>query len=127
MTCPAADGSGVAIQQNQARGRDVERQAEQRQQQQNGGKTLNSTGRPMYMATIMTMTDIMRSSTIRKSRMKLGSGRDQSDDDQQHRDGYGEFARVGQTDGRCAGLAGAGATDGYALEPWTARRRLPAI
>src|SRR5271170_8434419 len=38
------------------------------------GKTLNSTGRPIYMATIITMTDIMRSSTIRKSRMKLGSG-----------------------------------------------------
>ncbi len=38
------------------------------------GKTLNSTGRPMYMATIITMTDIMRSSTMRMSSMKLGSG-----------------------------------------------------
>ena len=28
----------------------------------------------MYIATIITMTDIMRSSTIRKSSMKLGSG-----------------------------------------------------
>jgi hypothetical protein len=38
------------------------------------GKTLNSTGRPMYMATIITITDIMRSSTMRMSSMKLGSG-----------------------------------------------------
>src|SRR5580692_4548336 len=38
------------------------------------GKTLNSTGRPMYMATIITMTDIIRSNTIRMSSRKLGSG-----------------------------------------------------
>jgi len=38
------------------------------------GKTLNSTGRPMYIATIITITDMVRSMTIRKSRTKLGSG-----------------------------------------------------
>ena len=38
------------------------------------GNTLNSTGRPMYIATIITMTDIMMSITIRKSSTKLGSG-----------------------------------------------------
>src|ERR1700680_3667716 len=38
------------------------------------GNTLNSTGRPMYIATIMTMTDIMRSITIKQSIIKLGRG-----------------------------------------------------
>src|SRR5436190_3053553 len=38
------------------------------------GNTLNSTGRPIYMATIMTITDIMMSNTISRSRMKPGNG-----------------------------------------------------
>ena len=38
------------------------------------GKTLNSTGRRMYIATIITTTDIMMSVTMRRSRAKGGSG-----------------------------------------------------
>ena len=38
------------------------------------GKTLNSTGLRMYIATIITITDIMMSVTIRTSSRKPGSG-----------------------------------------------------
>src|ERR1041384_1738609 len=38
------------------------------------GKTLNSTGRVIYIETIITMTDIMISITIRMSRRKPGRG-----------------------------------------------------
>src|SRR5689334_15033869 len=38
------------------------------------GNTLNSTGRVMYIETIITITDIIRSVTIRKSSRKLGKG-----------------------------------------------------
>ncbi len=38
------------------------------------GKTLNSTGFVMYIATISTMTDIMMSQTINKSSRMLGIG-----------------------------------------------------
>src|SRR5579872_1769421 len=38
------------------------------------GKTLNSTGRVMYIDTIITITDIMMSVTIRTSSMMLGMG-----------------------------------------------------
>ena len=46
----------------------------------------------MYIATIITMTDIIRSITIRQSIIKLGKGRDERDNDHQHRDGHAEFA-----------------------------------
>ena len=38
------------------------------------GKTLNSTGRVIYIATIITITDIMMSATIRMSSTNPGNG-----------------------------------------------------
>ena len=58
------------------------------------GKTLNSTGLRMYIATIITTTDIMMSVTMRMSSTKPRQRRDQRDHDAQHGDRNAQFFPV---------------------------------
>ena len=61
------------------------------------GKTLNSTGLVMYIATISTITDIMMLAMIRKSSRNPGMRRDHRHHDAQHRERNTQFRKVAES------------------------------
>src|ERR1039458_7426914 len=74
MTCPAAEVPVLPFSRINRADDTFSARRNRVSRRRTVGNTLNSTGRPIYMATIITTTDIMRSSTIKKSNINLGSG-----------------------------------------------------
>src|ERR1035438_3355677 len=74
MTCPAAEVPVLPFSRINRADDTFSARRNRVSRRRTVGNTLNSTGRPIYMATIITTTDIMRSSTIKKSNTNRGSG-----------------------------------------------------
>ena len=96
--------SRISVQQNGARGGDVQRQAEQRQQQQGGGEHAELDG-PLDVQRDQQdhhrQHDVGRDQHVQQERRNR---RDHDEHDHQHGDGHAEILQSGQTGGRDGGF-----------------------